>query len=156
MNIFEEKREINNGLFREYSYNRKDKKYLYALINYNYDLISYTIFKFFENLKYNKEVYEVALASMMYAIENYEMDKMSGFEEYLVASIKLDIEKFTSKVKPMFVCTNNQNSLNMGDIWYNKNHNLEETLNTKKMRDGLVDKEYRKTINNNFKNKMKN
>lgn len=156
MNIFEEKREVNNKLFREYSYNREDRKYLYELINYNYDLISYTIFKFFKELKYNKEVYEVALASMIHAIENYEMDKMSGFEEYLVANIKLEIEQFNLKIKPIFICNSDKTNLNMGDIWYNKNHNLIETLGTKKMRDGLVDKEYRKTVSNEIKNKIKN
>ena len=136
-------------MFREYSYDRSEKKFLYALVNYNYDLVSYTIFRFFNNLKYNKEIYEIGLASMINAIEANEMDKMSGIEEYLVANIKLEIDKFnTTKLNPIFICNNNKESLNIGDIWYNKNHNLEETLDTKQMRAGLVNKEYKKVINN--------
>ena len=146
MNFLEEKRGVNNSLFREYSFDRKNKEYLKALINYNYDLVGYTIFKYFENLKYNKEMYEIGLASMISAIENYEMDKMSGFEEYLVAYIKLGIEQYNCNLKPTFVCNSDANSLNVGDIWYNKTHDLKDTLETKKMRDGLVIKEYKKIL----------
>ena len=146
MNFLEEKRETNNYLCREYYHNKKDEKYLNALINYNYDLVSYTILKYFRNIKYNKEIYEIGLVSMIEAIESYEMDKMCGFEEYVVAYIKLGIAKFDVKLMPTFICNNEKECLNVGDIWYNKTHNLKDTLDTKEFRDKIVIKEYKKVL----------
>ena len=155
MKFFAEKKEINNHLLQEYNYDKTQKKFVNALVNYNYDLISYTIFKYFNALKHNKEVYEVGIVSMIDAIEKYEIMGTNDFEEYLVFSIKLGIEKFTSKLKPNFIFEEDNKNLNIGDVWYNKNHNLEETLSTKTMRDSIARKGYKLTISNEFKNKMK-
>ena len=155
MDFLEEKREYNNILFREYHSKKnsknKDKKYLYALLNYNYDIVSYTIFKYYSELKYNKEAYEISISSMINAIENYEMDMMSGFEEYIIAYIKDALKTYLNSNKTMFICDKNQDSLNLGDIWYNKTHNIGDTLDTKKVRDGLVIKEYKKAISKDYK-----
>lgn len=153
MNFFEEKREYNNILFREYHSkkysNNDDRKYLYALLNYNNDIIGYTIFKYYDKLKYNKEAYEVALVALINAIENYEMDMMSGFEEYMIAFIKDALNKYKESEKILIVCNENKEAINMGDIWYNKTHDLKDTLETKKIRDGMVIKEYKKVLNKN-------
>lgn len=154
MDFLEEKREYNNQLFREYHSKKnvkdKDKKNLYALLQYNYDLVSYTIFKYYKSLKYNKEAYEIGLASMINAIENYEMDMMSGFEEYMIAYIKDALKIYLNSDRVMFICDANKdkNSLNMGDIWYNKTHNIADTLETKQVRDSLVIKGYKKELKN--------
>ena len=49
MNILEEKMDINNTLFRRYhsSNSQENSIELSALVNYNYDLVAYTIFKYF-------------------------------------------------------------------------------------------------------------
>lgn len=150
MDFLEEKREYNNILFREYHSKKNtkivDKKYLYALLDYNYDIVSYTIVKYFKSLKYNKQAYEIGLSALIAAIENYEMDMISSFEEYVVAYIKDALNTYLESDKIMFVCVQNSGSINMGDILYNKTHDLKDTLETKKVRDSFVIKTYKKEL----------
>ena len=142
MELLEEKCETNNILFRKYRDNFSNdsgKKYFIQLLNYNLELISYTIFREFPDFKYKKNIYEVGIVGLIIAIENYDFEKFCSFEEFIVANIKHEIQKSLDEEPILFVTNSeNKNSLNYGDIWYSKNHLLDETLETKKLRDQLV------------------
>ena len=150
MNILEEKREINNTLFRRYhsSNSQENSIELSALVNYNYDLVAYTIFKYFPKLKSRKDICEVGASALISAIESYEMDKSSDFEEYVVASIKNSITIYEDSIKPILV-SNLEAKFNYGDIWYSREHNIKQILNTKNMRDDVSHKVFKKNMKKN-------
>ncbi len=148
MNFLEEKREYNNILFRKYHSSKNTdscENNLNELLLYNYDLVSYTILKYFPSLKVRKDIYEVGVAALIMAIELYEMDNMTSFEIFLIANIKNSIEIYEKNVHPIFVANANV-EINYGDIWYSREHNIEETLKTKNIRDNLTTKIYKKSL----------
>lgn len=152
MELLELKREINNKLFRYYhsisENNDKKEYYFHRLIDYNLDLIIYTIKEYFPELIYHKTIYEVGLVGLIVAIENYQLDKIGSFEEFVVENIRNEIGNYNQENHPMFVIMGgDETKINMGDIWYNKTHNVSQTMETKKNRDVYVKKLLKNSFN---------
>lgn len=145
MELLESKREVNNTLFRYYHslYEDSDnkEKYLNELIEYNLDLVIYTIKNYFPELIYHKTIYEIGLVGLIIAIENYEMDKIGSFEAFIVGNVKNEIERYKELEHPMFVITLNDDSrVNYGDVWYNRTHDINQMVQTKASRTKYVKK----------------
>lgn len=145
MEILESKREENNVLFRCYHSisedNDRKEYYLNRLIEYNLDLVVYTIKNYFPKLIYHKIILEIGLVGLINAIENYEMDKIGSFEEFIVANIKNEINAYNQQENPIFVISLNDDSrINYGDIWYNRTPDVNQMVTTKENRNGYVKK----------------
>lgn len=103
MELIEAKRELNNILFRKYhSANNDDEKhkYLLDLFNYNIDLVSYVIYNEFPDRGIN--YIEEGLTGLIIAIENYEMDKMCSFEEFILSNVRDSIINNIKETKKRF------------------------------------------------------
>lgn len=93
LNFIEDKRELNNILFREFHSSTDKLIYLNMLIENNEDLIEYTINMYFKNVEFS-EIYNLCKNSMIKAFENYEMDKICDLESFIIANIKSDLENY--------------------------------------------------------------
>ena len=148
MNITEQKREMNNFLLREYlsnpNKNLKDKSWMYILINNNLDLVAYTIAKKYPQYKYRLNIYQIGLNGLIKAIETYEMDKITSFEEFVISVISNEIEDYISKPELMVIIDGTKKTgLTIGDIWYSKDHDLDNLLSTKPHREKMLNKIYK-------------
>ncbi len=140
MEFLESKRETNNFLLRQYygisEMNESKKDWGNKIIKYNLDIIAFVINKYFINFKHNKNIYEIGIVGLINSLERYEMNKFVSFEEFVVSSIKNEIENFINEAHVEFIITKeNGQGFNYGDIWYNKTHLLNETIETKGVRD---------------------
>lgn len=147
MEITEQKREMNNFLLREYLSNPKkeckEKSWLYILINNNLDLVAYTISKNFSEHKYKQNIYQIGINGLIKAIETYQMDKIASFEEFVISVITNEISNYIKEPELKVIIDNNKSGLTIGDIWYSKNHDLDNLLATKPYREKMLTKIYK-------------
>lgn len=144
MNITEQKREMNNFLLREYlsspNKDMKEKSWLYILINNNLDLVAYTISKKYPTYKYKQNIYQIGISGLIKAIETYEMDKITSFEEFVISVVTDEINQYIAGPELMVIINNTNKGLTVGDIWYSKDHDLENLLSTKPYREKMLKK----------------
>ena len=147
MEITEQKREMNNFLLREYLSNPKkeykEKSWFYILINNNLDLIAYTINKNFREYKYKQNVYQIGINGLIKAIETYQMDKIASFEEFVISVVTDEISKYISEPELKIIISDKTNGLTVGDIWYSRDHDLDNLLKTKPYREKMLTKIYK-------------
>ncbi len=102
MELMEAKRELNNVLFRMYKSTGDENKkliLLQELVNYNIDLVGYVIYNEFPNKEIN---YMDGVNGLLSAINNYEMDKMCSFEEFILSNVRNNIINNIKEPKKRF------------------------------------------------------
>ena len=71
------------------------------------------------------------------------MDKIASFEEFVISVITNEINNYIKEPKLKVIIDNNKSGLTIGDIWYSKNHDLDNLLATKPYREKMLTKIYK-------------
>lgn len=145
MELTEDIREMNNFLLREYlsEENNNKKKWINILINNNLELVALTISKNYPNYKYKHSIYQIGINGLIKAIETYYMDKIACFEEFAISVINNEIKNYISEPELLMIIDGNKSGLTIGDIWYSKEHDLDDLLSTKPYREKMLSKVYK-------------
>lgn len=145
--ITDKKREMNNFLLKRCLSDQQkimtENSWFYILINNNLDLIALIIEKLYPEYKYKQNVYQIGINGLIKAIETYQMDKIAGFEEFAMSVISNEIKIYINEPELMIVVNENNSGLTIGDIWYSKDHDLDNLLETKPYREKMLNKIYK-------------
>lgn len=145
MNLTEEKREMNNFLLRTYlsEENNDKKKWRNILISNNLELVALTIANDYPQYKYKHSIYQIGINGLIKAIETYYMDKIACFEAFAMSVISNEIKNYINEPELLMVVDGNKSGLTIGDIWYSKDHDLDNLLSTKPYREKMLSKVYK-------------
>ena len=87
-----------------------------------------------------QNIYQIGINGLIKAIETYEMDKITSFEEFVISVVTDEINQYIVDPELMVIITSTKKGLTVGDIWYSKDHDLENLLSTKPYREKMLKK----------------
>lgn len=97
----ESKREVNNILLRQYKSLSNKMDCFKQIIDFNFDFATFVIKTYFPEYIEDEYIYGIGIMGIIEAINNYKMDQIGSFEEFMMACIKNEIDKFLDENKEL-------------------------------------------------------